>query len=711
MRVDHDLIDEDRKVQLNTGRLLRREASRQANSGSRGVRREYVCRFIRAGRVRAGGNQPSRIEIPAEAIRTALQAGQFEGKASFLDHADWFAYPSLRDLVGVTLHAYWNEATQSADGVIRLYEGPAAEALRQILDGMLKDGQAGDPAPDVGLSLVFWPEWAPVQETVDAEETLRLKSFRHIESVDFVFEPAADGRVKEALQALAASRAVGCPASSAVEELRPYRGAAHNPTGTQPVNLSGGANVEREETMNQTPRNGGNPPEEAATSEAAQAESWMRALSAASSGAMIANSGLPAASRERLARQRFASPEEVEAAIEQERGYLARLAEDSVVQLGGVAPRSPQISLGLSGIEQLQLAADALLSGMRPRQGVPPLTGVRELYNLLSGDYEMTGIFHPDRVRFANVNSATMAGMVANALNKRVVNLFQEYPRWWEAISQIEDFSSLQQAKWITLGGVGELPTVAEGAAYAELSWDDLTETADFVKKGGYLGLTIEAIDKDDTRKLQAAPRALAQAAWLTLSKAISNIFTANSGVGPTMSDGVALFNAAHGNLATAALSFTAWTATRTAMRKQTELNSGERLGGLTAPRFLVVPPDLEISALQILASEGQPGTANNDENPFAEGDYHDARLNAARQRVVVVDLWTDANNWAAVADPRLYPTIGVGFRYGRAPEIFSVASPTAGLMFSNDTLPIKVRFLFAAGPMDYRGLYKANVA
>ncbi len=85
--------------------------------------------------------------------------------------------------------------------------------------------------------------------------------------------------------------------------------------------------------------------------------------------------------------------------------------------------------------------------------------------------------------------------------------------------------------KWITLGGVGELPTVAEGAAYTEMTWDDQTETATFVKKGGYLGITLEAIDKDDTRKLQAAPRALAQAAWLTLSKGVSGVFTDNTGV------------------------------------------------------------------------------------------------------------------------------------------------------------------------------------
>ena len=61
----------------------------------------------------------------------------------------------------------------------------------------------------------------------------------------------------------------------------------------------------------------------------------------------------------------------------------------------------------------------------------------------------------------------------------------------------------------------------------------------------------------------------------------------------------------------------------------------------------------------------------------------------------------TSPSNWAAVADPRLYPSIGLGFRYGRTPEIFSVASPSLGLMLSNDTLPIKVRFFYALGAID----------
>jgi hypothetical protein len=450
---------------------------------------------------------------------------------------------------------------------------------------------------------------------------------------------------------------------------------------------------------------------EAAATEApatAAADVWGAYLRAQAVQAALAASGLPQAAqavvREQL--QPGDGPEVVDQLIARQQTLVAALQEDRVIK--GVQPR---VSDMITGLDKVSTALTALIEGRRPQGGLKPLSGIREAYVLLSGDYEMTGMFMPENVSLANVDSATMAGLVANVLNKVVVNRFQTYPRWWEPIVSEEDFTNLQDVKWITLGGVGELPTVSEGAAYSELTWDDQTETGAWKKKGGYLGLTLEAIDKDDTRRLQQAPRALAQSAWLTLGKAVSSIFIANSGVGPTMSDGKALFHANHANLGSTALSYGAWEATRAAMRKQTELNSGERLGGLVAPKFLLVPPDLEGTALQLLLSEGEMGTGNNDENPWAEGGGREARLAAARRKVIVVDLWTDPDNWAVVADPLLYPSIGLGYRFGRVPEIFSVASPTSGLMFSNDVMPVKVRFFFAVGPTDWRGVYKHNVS
>jgi len=438
---------------------------------------------------------------------------------------------------------------------------------------------------------------------------------------------------------------------------------------------------------------------------------WTAYLRRQAMEAALAASGLPEPARQAVRQQVTdeTTPAMLDEVIDAQRALIAALQAGVV---NGMTPSDGGRIGGMTtGLDKVGSALEALITGKQPPAGVRPLSGIREAYVLLSGDYEMRGMFVQENVGLANVNSTTMAGMVANALNKVVVNQFQQYPRWWEPMTFAEDFANLQTVRFITLGGVGELPTVAEGAAYTELTWDDQTETSAWLKKGGYLGLTLEAMDKDDTRRLQNAPRALAQAAYLTIAKAIAGIFTVNSGVGPTMSDSKALFHTDHGNLATTALDTTSWPATKVAMRKQTEVNSGERLGGLVVPKFLLVPPDLENTALTVLASENLPGTANNDVNPESEGDTHEARMAAARRRIVVVDLWTDTNNWAAVADPMLYPSIGVGYRYGRTPEIFSVADRNSGLMFSNDVMPIKVRFFFAAGPTDWRGMYKHNVA
>lgn len=651
----------------------------------------FECRFVRAGRVRTAAGELSDIEIEAQALQEAVVLGLFEGRAVFIDHAAPLEAPSLRNLVGVTELAVYDTREQAVHGRLRLYETPDGKAMQALLTRLLDDGQAGRPVPDVGLSLTFYPRWGKG----DPHSNLRrVVGIRQIESVDLVFQPAADGRVLETLSQqkgthMSAEESIPLTSSYVMEEAT---------ASAKPVDSASGQDAQPDL-----------PPQ--------NMEHWSQALSASAAAFMIANSGLPEAARQKLLAQSYRTPSEVVEAIEKERAYLASLSQEAVIQIGNTPPRQAQITVGASGLERLEQALEALIRGVRPPSEVQPLSGIRELYNLLSGDYEMTGVFQPQRVYLANVNSSTMANLVANVMNKVLAQEFSEYPQWWQPFVTQMDFNSLQDIRWITLGGVGELPTVPEGAAYTELNWGDKYETASFVKKGGYLGITIEAIDKDDTNRLRAAPRALAQAAWLTVGKAISNIFTANNGGGPTLSDGLPLFHASHGNLGSTALSYSSWVAARNAMRKQSEVGSGERLGFLTAPRFLLVPPDLEVTALQILASSHDysytlaNGLGPGPINVFSEGETADLRLRSARERVVVVDLWSDANDWAAVADPRLYPSIGLGYRYGRAPEIYSVSSPTAGLMFSNDVMPIKVRFFFAVGPVDYRGLYKANVA
>jgi len=142
-------------------------------------------------------------------------------------------------------------------------------------------------------------------------------------------------------------------------------------------------------------------------------------------------------------------------------------------------------------------------------------------------------------------------------------------------------------------------------------------------------------------------------------------------------------------------------------MMKQTDqvLGAGQKL--LIEPKFLLVPADLETTALQIRNSEQIPGSANNDINPFYQ-----------KFEPVIVPNWTDTADWALVADPNEFPAIWLIFLTGkRVPELFTADSETQGAMFTNDTLRYKVRMLtyrfsstYECAPVaDFRPVHKSN--
>jgi len=352
-------------------------------------------------------------------------------------------------------------------------------------------------------------------------------------------------------------------------------------------------------------------------------------------------------------------------------------------------------------MDRIQMAFDRLMGLEVPGEhsDIPRLTGIRELYLMLTGDHEMYGRFNPDRVTLANVTTSTMTSVVKNALNKVLLKAYNMRPQWWSPIAYEEDFTTLNSVTWITLGGIADLDTVTEGNAYTEKSWSDNEETSDFVKKGNYVGITLEMIDRDNVGSIRQLPQKMGLAAARTLSGTISALFTSDTGTGPALSDTYHLFDATnHDNLLTTALSTTAWDAVIQAMFKQAEATSTKRLG--VRPATILVPIELEKTALTIINSPNEPGTADNDLN-----------VRQGSARVIAVPEWTDTNNWAACASPLDLPGVCVGYRFGRAPEMFVADSDVVGSMFTNDEMRIKVRFFYAVGIGDYRALHKSNVA
>lgn len=443
-------------------------------------------------------------------------------------------------------------------------------------------------------------------------------------------------------------------------------------------------------------------------------DGWLDALKMAAAETVIRASGLPPVVQERLSAGRYETAGEINAAVDRARAELAALTEAGVVQLGG------QAQTGMSGLRVRDGLDEAreLVGFFFGAAGAPtPPANLRsfgDLYVALTGDVHFRGVFDGGRVLFSGATTSTLPNLAVDAMNRVIAEQFAalDHYRWYERVAAVSpNDGRLHDMKWITMGGIGNLPAVNEGAAYTELSVADAQETAAFVKRGGYVGITREMIKNSDIVQLQAIPRALAAAAVRTRSAAVSALFTANSGVGPTLAqDSKALFHADHANLATTALGAdaTAWRAARSECFQQAELGSAKPLG--IFPRFLLVPAELYDTALSILGyGEGMPTTYTPEAQSRGFADPRPVPL--------VVPDWTDATDWAYIVDPALFPVIQMSYsqapggRQHPIPELFAVVSETSGLMFSNDVLPIKVRDEFAVGVNGARGIGKRNVA
>ncbi|MCC7361225.1 MAG: hypothetical protein IT317_17195 [Anaerolineales bacterium] len=598
-----------------------------------------------------------------EVLRASLPL--WECVETFVDHgALATSGRSVRDLGGVCSDPAWDEARQGITLALRP-AGPSGPLVAALGRELLAAGQA---RPRVGFSadLLFTP--GPGRTVARLLRVL---------SLDLVFDPARGGAFLRALNSVGAG----------VDQK--------------------GDGMTTETAVTQAPG-----PDVAAPQTAAAEQLAGYLLESALSASRLPGPA-QAVVRRRFGGRAFA-PGELTAAIDEQRALVAALTAGAVVQGPG------RVTGLLDSADRLQAAVDDLFQVPREAAAqtahVARLSGVRELYHLLTGDYDFHGGVYPERLALQHT-TANFTGLVKNAMNKAIVERWNQLGRagygWWEKLVHVEHFETLNQVTWVITGSVGALPAIAEGAEYPELKVGDSPETASFTKYGGYIGLTLETLDRDDVRQLRAIPRELASAALRRLSGLVAAIFTDNSGAGPSLADGGALFNSTatttaggHKNLLTTALSAAEWEVVRTAVYNQPLLVANESgyygTGAKLAlnPRYVLVPRALELTAKQIIYPTLERAATIYSENQ-QRGEPGD---------VLVVPEWSDANDWAAVVDPALAPAICVGERFGLRPEVFVAGDELSPAVFMNDESRIKVRHLVAVGVADYRPLHKSNV-
>lgn len=380
---------------------------------------------------------------------------------------------------------------------------------------------------------------------------------------------------------------------------------------------------------------------------------------------------------------------DVTKAVDDERAYLARFTESG----------KPVIHFDETiEVEDRSTKIDEMLDNLL--SGTGGIHSIKEAYIEITGDRRVTGDLRDCDVsrlresigaRFVeSLTSAGWANVLGDSMTRRMVAEYDSMTdlQAWRRIANsvpVNDFRTQERTR---IGGYGNLPGVSQAGAYTALtSPGDEKASYAVTKRGGTEDVTLEMIRNDDVGAIRRIPTELALAAANTLYEFVFDFIRTN----PTIYDTVALFHASHGNLGTAALDATSFAAGRLAMITQVRAGSAKRLN--LGPATVLVPFDLQETAFNLFVRN------QNNDKTFVQ---------TINPEVIAVPYWTDANDWACVADPRRIPTIEIGFLDGREePELFVQDTPNVGSLFSNDKITYKIRHIYNGAVMDYRGLRK----
>lgn len=272
--------------------------------------------------------------------------------------------------------------------------------------------------------------------------------------------------------------------------------------------------------------------------------------------------------------------------------------------------------------------------------------------------------------------------ILGSAVNRELRAAYEAAPAALRQVAKQTTVRDFRAKSKLMLHGAEALEPVNEAQEFKNGTIAESAESYSAKTYGKIFGMSRQMMVNDDLGAFSDLSARMGAAAAEFEAGLLVAKLTAN----PTMADSVAVFHANHGNLAASgALSVTTLSAARLAMRKQKDA-AGNPVA--STPRWLVVPPDLETTAEQLLTTIN--ATAIADVNPFS------------KLSLLVEARLTNASQWYLAADAQLMDGLEYAYLEGApGPQIETRAG------FEVDGMQIKVRLDYGCGWTDYRGWYR----
>jgi hypothetical protein len=643
-----------------------------------------------------GGTSKNGYSYDENALRTIAQ--MVEGAHAYADHAlqQDGGVRSIRDVVGFYHDAQFiaasSEQAQRVDATLHIFE--AADWLWSLIHEAC---QLHRPQL-IGLSIDVFGQW----QLNEATRTKEVTSIASLNSCDIVTRPSAGGAFRRILHSDTAHE--DPPTTSGIAQKGNDPMADNTTASTENIveeQTNAGHDVRLEQHIVEQQR--------------LQIEQMLQETRQQRCELLLDRrlheSILPVAVKQQV-RERFVGrifeDAELEAELHSSVNMMAQLTQEGLIRGNGYEKSS--VSGMITEAEKIQAAFDSMfdLEIDTTRLGnIRSFEGIREAYARVTGDAAVTGGIaglsslgqirvseHAPigRITEADTTTASFSYLLGTSMNKRLLKDYQAWPAEWMKFCQIVPIRDFKQQSRVRFGAFGSLPIVPEDSAYTTATLTDSAATYVPQKRGNLVTVSREVIINDDLQAIKQIPTKLAVSAAYTLAEFVYGFLTSNANI----YDGSPLFTsgAPHNNLGAAALSTAAMQTGVTAMREQTNY-AGKRIG--LRPRYLVVPPELEWTAMVATKSAGAPGGGLNDINTML----------GFCQPIVSPQL-TSSTQWFLIADPREVDTVEVGFVAGEiSPTLLVQDNPLVGTSFSQDVIAFKVRHCYGGVVNDFRGTYR----
>jgi HK97 family phage prohead protease len=375
------------------------------------------------------------------------------------------------------------------------------------------------------------------------------------------------------------------------------------------------------------------------------------------------------------------------------------VAEVREVVMDALRERNKPVSVkvGEADSDKFRMAMqDALIMSV----GIPvanPAPGANELRSMSLMELARESLVregltanYADRLELAReaINSTSSFPIaLSNVANKALMQGYETAPSTfaiWAGKGSNRDF---KPAKRFLISEAAELKLVPEGGQFKDSQMSEAGTNVSVLTFGRTFSLTRQAIINDDLGVFNDISSKFGRAAKSKINNMVYDLLSGNT----VLEDGKALFSADRKNLATAGseLSIVSLAAGVAAMRRQKHIGENRNLN--ISPTYLIVPPELEALAYQVVKSVVDPARSNDTVNPFS-----------GRFTIVVDAALTDPHAWYLASRPTDVQTIEVTYLNGvETPRLETQTG------FKVDGIEYKVAIDCNATAIDFRGLYK----